>query len=163
MANQVFNETQNYRGTWVMYLILMTELPMLVLVTIILFNSKTDNNEIFLHLGLVLLIMSGAFLLLMNIQLQTRIDHKGVHYRFIPFLNKWRIIPKENIQSINLITFSPISDFGGWGMKGNRTTKAYSIIGDQGILIDVGEKKKIMLGTKKTAELESFLENWMED
>ncbi|WP_268035507.1 hypothetical protein [Algoriphagus sp. PAP.12] len=163
MSNQVFNETQNYRGTWVMYLILMTELPSLVLVTVILFNSKSESQDIIFHLGLVFLIMAAAFFLLMSIQLQTRIDHKGIQYRFKPFLNKWRVIPIDTIKSAEVISYSPISDFGGWGMKGNKTTKAYSILGDEGVLIDFGDKKKVMLGTKKAKDLKAFLENWRED
>jgi len=32
-----------------------------------------------------------------------------------------------------------------------------------GILLDIGEKKKIMIGTMKPKELSDFMENWMEE
>lgn len=146
-----------------MYLILMTEIPMLILVLVLVLNSEEEASKSYLHLIIVLVIMAAAFLLLMNIQLKTRIDSKGIHFKFSPFINKWRIIAKSQIKSVKVINYSPISDYGGWGLKGNRTTKAYSILGDEGLLIDIGQKKKIMLGTKKGKELKAFLRDWEED
>ncbi|SFN57469.1 hypothetical protein SAMN04488519_10111 [Algoriphagus ornithinivorans] len=163
MANRVFNENQNYRGTWVMYLLLMTEVPILILLTVVLINSDKDVTENLVGLTIASIAIIGTFLLIMNIQLQTRIDDQGIHYKFFPFINKWRNIPREKIKSIDVIHYSPITDYGGWGLKGNKTTKAYSIVGDEGLLIDTGDSKKIMLGTQKGPELRVFIIDWRED
>jgi hypothetical protein len=100
---------------------------------------------------------------MMAIRLESRIDEKGVHYRFFPFINKWRTLPKSQIRSLKVINYSPLTDYGGWGIKGNKTTKAFSIIGDMGLLIDTGDKKKIMIGTRKESELKAFLRYWQEE
>ncbi|MDF2157622.1 hypothetical protein [Algoriphagus sp. CAU 1675] len=163
MANRVFNEHQSYRGTWVMYLLLMTEIPLFILALTLIRYSDKEPNENFMALGILAIASIGVFLLLMNIRLSNRIDEKGVHFRYVPFINKWKTIPKGTIRSIKVITYSPISDFGGWGIKGNSTTKAYSIMGDEGLLIDAGESKKIMIGTRKAMELKAFLADWLED
>lgn len=162
MANRVFNEAQSYRGTWVMYLILLVELPTIVLL-LVFFLKEDDKSE----MGIALIVVIGSLfiilLFLSTLKLETRIDDLGISFRYFPFIRKWRKIEKDQILSVKVINYSPVMDYGGWGLKGNKTTKAYSILGDEGILIDTGEKKRIMIGTSKTKELKEFLENWKEN
>ena len=162
MANFVFNESQTYRGTWLIYLILLIELPTVILLTVLFFTSE-EKQEMGIALVFVFGIMSLALTLILNIKLETRIDHLGIQFRYLPFIRKWRLLSKESILAAEVITFNPLLDYGGWGMKGNKTTKLYNITGDQGILVDTGESKKILLGTLKAKELSSFLEDWIEE
>lgn len=145
-----------------MYLILMLEIPTLVLVSVLVLTAETDKQEAIFGLGAVILIMMIAMAFIFNLKLETRIDEKGIHYRYFPFI-KWRIIPKNQIHSAAVISFNPLSDHGGWGIKGNSTTKAYTVIGERGLLLDINEKKKIVIGTQKSHELSEFIENWLED
>lgn len=162
MAYRVFNESQTYRGTWVAYLILLIELPTFLLLLTLFFNAE-DKSEIGIALALTVVILGGVLLLIFNIQLETRIDDRGVSFRFFPFVRSWKNFQPGQIKSIEVINYSPISDFGGWGMKGNSVTKAYSVLGDEGLLIDIGEKKKIMIGTANSKELKTFVEYWREE
>ena len=162
MHGRIFKEEQTYRGTWVMYLILMLEIPTLILVSVLVLNSSEGQKEDFFGLVFVLLIMVLTMGLILNLKLSTRIDETGVHYRYFPFF-KWRKISKEQIRAAEVISFSPLSDHGGWGIKGNSTTKAYTVIGEKGLELDINEKKKILIGTQKYRELSEFIENWMEE
>ena len=145
-----------------MYFILMVELPTIILLLVFFFQAD-DKRE----MGIALLVVGGTMslvlLLLFNLKLKTRIDQSGVSFSYFPFIRTWRKYPKETIQAISVIKYSPISDYGGWGLKGNSTTKAYSILGDSGLLLDIGEKKKIMIGTLKHDELKEFLLSWKEE
>lgn len=162
MANRVFNEVQSYRGTWVIYIILLLELPTLVLLLVFFFQAA-DKSEMGTALIVVISTLFLILLLILNIKLETRLDDSGVSYRYVPFVRKWRKLEKETIKDIKVVSYSPITDFGGWGIKGNKTTKAYSILGDEGLLVDTGGKKKIMIGTSKVKELKEFIENWREE
>jgi len=162
MVNQVYKETQTYRGTWVMYFILMIELPTLILL-LVFFIQAEDKTEMGIALSVVGGTLSLILLFIFNLKLETRIDQNGVSFSYFPFVRTWRKYPREKIQSISVISYSPITDYGGWGLKGNKSTKAYSILGNQGILIDTGEKKKILIGTSKVKELKEYLENWKEE
>jgi len=157
MANQIFKEQQTYRGTWVMYLFLMLGIPSLVLVTVVLLINPGEIQEKIVGISAVFAIMILAFFFLMSLQLKTRIDEKGVHFRYFPF-TKWRSIPQSQIRSIELVKFNPLMNHGGWGIKGNRRIKAFTVLGDHGIEIDLGESKKILIGTQKEKELKYFLE-----
>ena len=163
MYGRIFKEEQTYRGTWVMYLILMLELPTLILVSVVMFTSDTaDKQEGMIVLTAVFSVMALVMGLIFNIKLETRVDEKGIHYKYFPFV-KWRLIENHEIREAGVISFSPLTDHGGWGIKGNKTRKAYTVIGDSGLSIDLGEKKKILIGTQKPKELSEFIENWMED
>jgi hypothetical protein len=163
MANLIYKEEQSYRGTWLMYLLLMIEIPTISLVSFIIWRTEKDSNTALLSIGLLILILSMVFFFLMSLKLETRIDSYGVKFKFFPFINQWRTLSKGDIKTIGVINYSPLTDYGGWGLKGNRTTKAYSILGDQGILIDIGQKKKILIGTQKGSELKSYLEDWQKE
>ena len=144
------------------YLILLVELPTLILM-LVLFFSAEEKKEIGIALVFVVSILSLVLTLILNIKLETRIDDSGIHFRYLPFIRNWRLIPKDSIISADVISFKPLIDFGGWGMKVNGTTKLFNITGDQGLLIGSGESKKILIGTLKAKELKSFLEDWMEE
>lgn len=145
-----------------MYLILMLEIPTLILVSVVVFSSESDQQEAVFILLPVFGIMALAMGLLFNIRLETRIDDIGIHYKYFPFIN-WKLIEKSKIRQATVKSFSPLTDHGGWGIKGNRTTKAYTILGDTGLSVDLGEKKLILIGTQKPKELSQFIENWMEE
>ena len=141
MGNRVFNESQSYRGTWVIYLILLVELPTFILMLVLFFSSE-EKKEIGIALIFVISILSLVLTLILNIKLETRIDYSGIHFRYHPFIRKWRLIPKNSIISTGVISFNPLLDFGGWGMKTNKTTKLFNVTGDQGLLIESNESKK---------------------
>lgn len=145
-----------------MYLILMLEIPTLVIVSVVVLSSESDKQEGTFALIAVFSIMALVMALLFNIKLETRIDEKGIHYIYFQFFN-WRTIEKSQIREASIKSFSPLTDHGGWGIKGNRTIKAFTVIGDAGLMIDLGEKKKVLIGTQKPKELSEFIENWMED
>ena len=162
MANRIFKESQSYLGTWIMYVIILTEVPVIILM-IVLYATTDDKQEMAIALGVVIGSLILVFILIFNLKLETRIDDKSISFRYTPFIRKWRSFQKETIKSYKVINYSPITDYGGWGFKGNKTTKAYSVLGDHGLLVDVGEKKKILIGTMKAKELTAFMENWMEE
>lgn len=162
MAKRVFKESQGYVGTWVAYLIILLEVPVLILLSVLFYQAE-DKGELGFALTLVVFIMGSVFLLIFNIKLQTRIDETGVAFKFTPFINQWRKFNPEQIRSVQVIRYSPITDYGGWGLKGNSKTKVFSILGDEGLLLDIGEKKKIMIGTARGKELREFVENWKEE
>jgi hypothetical protein len=161
MANQVYKETQSYRGTWIIYLIILIELPTIILL-LTFYLLAEDKAEMGVALTIVAGTMALIFLFIFNLRLETRIDQNGISFKYFPFIRSWRKYPKESIKTITVINYSPITDFGGWGLKGNKTTKAYSITGNQGLLFDVGENKKIMIGTMKAKGLEEYLSTWKE-
>lgn len=88
--------------------------------------------------------------------MRTTVDNKGVHVKFRVFgipVDTLHV-PFEDIEVAELHTFSGIKDFGGWGVKVNRTSKAWTTGGSKAVRIKSRNRKKLcVIGSKQQKEL----------
>ena len=85
----VAQEQQSYRGSFLMYGIILLELPTLTLISVLYFTGKLGDD------GWVAMLVVGTlipltFLLLMSITLETRLDTHAFSYRNLPFQRSWK-------------------------------------------------------------------------
>jgi len=71
----------------------------------------------------------------------------------------WRArrIPVKDIQSLELATFHPLRDYGGYGIRTTRTEKAYLASGDRGVRLTLDGGAKVLIGSQKPEELQAVL------
>jgi hypothetical protein len=55
------------------------------------------------------------------------------------------------------ITYEPIAEYGGWGIRFGNKGMAYDVRGNKGIYITLTSGKHILIGTSKPNETEQFL------
>jgi hypothetical protein len=101
-------------------------------------------------------VAAGSLLWLMR--LETRIDATGVHYRYLPLLNRWRHWPWTEFRQVFLHTYSPLGDFGGWGIKGLPGNLAYNVWGEYGLQLVFQSGNRLLLGTQRPEELRRILQ-----
>jgi hypothetical protein len=89
--------------------------------------------------------------------LYTKIDKHGIYFRFIPFHASFTFYPWEKITGMQITTYNPIKDYGGWGIRGGRKGIAYSVSGNTGIDIELINDKKILIGTRKPEEVKEII------
>ena len=154
----VVNESLNLRGTFVMWAILLLEIPTLVLLTVLYFTGQLGEDGL-LAVLIVGGIMIGAFTLLMNLKLKLKIDRFGLAFQNPPFLNRWKKISIPDIQSIEVKKSDGMLEYGGVGVRFTRKTTAYLFYTDH-ILIVQTAKKKYVFSTRKPKELETIIESW---
>ncbi len=109
---------------------------------------------------LVLLVLGGVIALFLFAELTTQIDREGIHYRFFPFHFKFHLIPREMIDKAEVVTYKPLRDYGGWGIRFGSKGKAYNVRGDKGLQLSLQNGRQILFGTQKEQELEIFLKSW---
>ena len=85
----------------------------------IVMNSPVGNNP---ANGLVLIILALIFgiglpLLMYTIGLDTHVRESGIFIRFWPFHRKWVVFDFDSFQKAEAITYSPLRDYGGWGIR----------------------------------------------
>lgn len=91
-------------------------------------------------------------------QLNTVISEKGIMIRFFPFHTRYVLYPRENIEKVELVKYSPLKDFGGWGIRyGWQGTKAFNVKGENGILLELKNGDKRLIGTQKPEEVRKSL------
>jgi len=103
--------------------------------------------------------------LIFSLKLKTRIDETGIHFRFIPFHFKNKVIPWSTIEKGYIRSYEAISEYGGWGMKGGKLWRksngvAYNVKGDVGLQLELKNGKKILIGTQRQEEMKRVLQTY---
>ncbi len=97
------------------------------------------------------------FLLL---RLDILIDGHGISYKWFPFRMKYKTIPWESIDSLQIRRFSPIAEFGGYGLRYTFKTTAYIVSGNDGIEIRIKDRRrKFVLGISDPLRAEQVIRN----
>lgn len=65
-----------------------------------------------------------------------------------------RILLHE-IDAMEPVTYSPIREFGGWGMRGGKQKRAWTARGNQALVLTLKDGRRVYLGSDDPAKLES--------
>ena len=86
-----------------------------------------------------------------------RVSHKAIEVR-LAFINLLlKEIPVDNIKDVKIMEYAPLPDFGGWGIRGNKTTLAYILTGTVGTCIETHEGKDVLLSTHNPESLAAII------
>ena len=99
----------------------------------------------------IMLFVIGMTYLFYAMKLITEVRSQGLYIRFYPFSR--RIIPYESISSCVPRTYSPIKEFGGWGIRYGRSGRAYNVSGNQGVQLELSDGKPLLIGSQQADRL----------
>jgi hypothetical protein len=106
-----------------------------------------------------LLVGVGLPLLFYCAQLVTEVRIDGIYLRFFPFHFSFLRFPADSIKHSEARTYSPIGEYGGWGIRYGWNGKAYNVSGNQGIQLELNEGKRILIGTQRPLEFLAALQS----
>jgi len=155
---RVFLEKQKFTQAWLWLLMAVSMIAPLV---IIIKEYSKENSDI--TFSTLLLIIAGFLLpigLILSFTLITRIDEKGIHYQFKPFYIKFKTIEWKELKEAFVREYDPISEYGGWGLKGGffrSKGKAVNVSGTTGLQLIFKNNKKLLIGTQKGNEVNQTL------
>ncbi|HSP10895.1 MAG TPA: hypothetical protein VLO29_00075 [Salegentibacter sp.] len=144
---RIFEERQFFRQWW-LFLIL-------GVVILVIFLQLFRKQAIFSEQEKIILILFALVpgilmsLLIFSMSLNTRIDSSGinVYWKPLKFLN--RHYSWEEMSKCYVRTYSPIREYGGWGLRGFGTNQAWNVSGKTGIQIVKKSGKKFLVGTRE--------------
>lgn len=104
-----------------------------------------------------ILIAINAFIFLLIVlfllsKLEVHMDQLGITYRFFPFQRKSTTIPWEEVLKPEVRTYSPIGEFGGWGLRGGKNNRCYTMYGTMGIDVLMKNGRRLLIGTQKAMD-----------
>lgn len=152
MNKVLYRETQQFRQWWWIVLALGSTVPTM-LFSILALYQKTVNG---IQVGDAMLIILPFFMGIMiwvffSLKLEVWIDQEGIHYRFYPLISKNKIISKEEIQRYEIRKYSPLLDYGGWGIKKRfKWGRAYNVSGNIGLQLYLKTGRKVLFGTQRS-------------
>jgi len=156
MNKAIFEEQQQFRQWWVWAAML----PVSGLVLYGFFTAKDPlSTDSLFSLGIFALVL----LLFFTAKLKTRIDEKGIHIKYFPFHFSTKIYTWDDINTVKVTKYSPIGDYGGWGVRISfrGKGKAFNVSGSQGIWLETFSGKKRMIGTQKAEQADPIIKQYL--
>ena len=157
---RIFKEEQRFTQPLIFVILIISSLVVVGLTTkeFVAENSNMKTVEYVTVLGTYFAVMLPIFFF----KLITRIDEKGIHYRFFPFHRKFRTLLWSEIKTAYVRKYDAISEYGGWGIKGffRKRGKAINVKGDIGIQLELKNSKLFLVGTQKEDEAKRVLETY---
>lgn len=139
---KIFYEIQQFRQKWIW--------TILLIVLFVLF-LPIISGVVSILLGVILILTGFCFIwLFYSMKLITEIKGDSIHIKFSPFTTQ--IIPFSEIIKYEIRQYRPIIEYGGWGIRFNRSGKAYTVSGNIGIQIQLSAGKGILIGTQQPNE-----------
>ena len=158
MQNHYFYEKQKFTQTWVWIILLVSFtlpviIPFLSSEDVKFFN---DNSKSVLALGFFFLFF---FYLL---ELRVSVNEEGIHYQFFPIHFKKYTIKFDEIEEFKAVSYSPLKDYRGWGIKHGFSGTAYNVKGSKGVRIHLKNKSRhILFGSQENEAFEEALKKFI--
>jgi hypothetical protein len=163
MSKIYYKEEQKFRQWWLWLLLLIIcgiwvwQFVQQIIVGVPFGNNPSPD---------FVLIMTGtipvAVIILFRLMtLETNINDTGIYYRFRPFQRKPRVIKPEDIMNYDVKKYSPLRDYGGWGIRYGLKGKAYNVSGNQGVLFKLKNGKRFMIGTQNPVSIKAAMDKLM--
>lgn len=149
-----YQEIQKFDQWWLKLIIILVIFATLTPLYMI-FNQAAFEEDMLLPIVVATFITAIAIVLLYLFRLETTIDAKGIHYRFFPF--KKNTIPWQEIEECYVRQYSPLKEYGGWGIRFGFSGKAYNVKGNKGIQLKLKSGKKILFGTQNESEVQNVI------
>lgn len=157
----VVNERQDLRGSIIMWVIILIELPTLALLLTLYFTGQLGEDG-WVPLLIVGGLMTGTFLLIFNMRLELRIDQNGLSFRNPPIYNRWTMFNKDEIDDYEIKKSDGLLEYGGVGVRFTLKTKAFIYFSDHILILKKGNRKYVF-STHKQREIQEVLNSWEEN
>lgn len=87
-----------------------------------------------------------------RIKLITEVREGGLWINYVALWPE-RLIMWDQIQSVESITYRPVRDFGGWGVRWGARGIVYNARGDRGARMVLASGERVLVGSQRADEL----------
>jgi len=151
----VFVEEQKFTQKWIWLLVgLIAIFAWVAFVEQIILGTPVGTHPAPDIIVWILLALFGVGLpwLFLKLKLVTRLEADRLVIRFRPLII--RAIPLADITSCEAVTYRPLRDFGGWGIRFSpKLGRAYNASGNKGVQLVLKDGKRVLIGSQKARPL----------
>lgn len=118
------------------------------LILFLCFGDGAEPSLIWTLWGLwVMVTLFDAFIA--GISLVTKVHSQGITAYFRPLRFPSKTFTWPEIETAYARPYSPVKEYGGWGIRFGKSGRAYNIKGNQGIQLVLKDGKKFLIGTQQ--------------
>jgi len=159
MDDVLFKEVQRFRQPWILALLLgVVAIYAWGFVQQIVLGVPWGNNPASDELMWIILVFIGALVaFIISIRLEVTVSAAGLSVRFFPLHLRPRHFDRGEIVEHRPMTYHPLRDFGGWGIRYGQTGWAYIVRGTEGVLVRTSGGKQLLIGSQRAVELDAAI------
>jgi hypothetical protein len=114
--------------------------------------SGISDPDLLFAAGVMALLYVLIWLFLMGLTVVLRTDVLEVGLgRGWPIRTR---IPLDQIVGMESVTYSPLGDFGGWGVRGTRERRAWTARGNRALKLTLSDGREVFVGSEHPERLE---------
>lgn len=142
-----FHEEQQFRQAWLWLLILVIDVPILAVVLV----GRSSSGALF---ALVVPVLVTALLLAAKLVVDVVSDEIRIAFHFL-----WptRRIQVADVKSATATHYNALLEYGGWGVRLGWSGWAFNVDGDEGVLVETKDGKRVLIGSRRAKELEAAI------
>ena len=114
----------------------------------VLYHETQGFSPAIVAVMLAVIALLGALLTLRQTTTVTK-DSVSIRYGF---LYETRV-PLTEIALAEAVEYSPVREYGGWGIRGSRRRRALNARGNQGVLLTRTDGTTLLVGSQRSREL----------
>ncbi|NKC11081.1 MAG: hypothetical protein GKR94_02405 [Gammaproteobacteria bacterium] len=153
MSDVLFLESQQFRQIWLWVIIIAVQAATIAGTVVVMRRKNHPKRPRWSRLLMIAVTVLCAIVvaLLFVAELRTVVKPNGIYVRFFPFhLDDVKIAPSD-LTSANAVTYSPLQDYGGWGIRWGKDGQAYSVSGRRGVLLTFADtsRESLLIGSNQ--------------
>lgn len=159
----IYREEQNF--DWRVYA-LVAVADLLVWLGLVFFHDNPvhaagfeNPGAIMLALGFFVGVVLPVFLIIGFLRMTTEVAPTDVRVWFGWVPTYRRVIPIGSVQRIEVVTYRPLADYGGWGIRQGRDgVRVLNARGNQGVRLELVDGSRLLIGSQRPEDLARALE-----
>ncbi len=155
MDNSNFIEIQQFRQSWLLAVVLVPCISALIYIGFRVFQKWPMSGTNMLIYGAIILALALVPIFMLAMKMVTEVKNDAIHIRFFPL--KKEAIPFSEIAKCDAIQYSPIKEYGGWGIRYGTKGMAYNVSGDRGVQLELTNGKRLLIGSQRSEELAKII------
>jgi hypothetical protein len=132
----MFQETQWAWSSWI------TRVIIPLAIAVLAFLKVVTKLPAFVVAPILLVIIG----FLITLHLTIEVEPSAIIVRLFPLTT--RTIPIDEVQSAEPRTYSPVREYGGWGLRRGPSGTAYNMMGDRGVQLVLQTGERVLLGSQ---------------
>lgn len=159
--NVLFTEEQQFRQPWIVASIIVGDVISVVVLWFALTGIAGVGRDQAVAGTAAFAAVALLFgWLMLGSKMITEVRGGSVTVRSWPILMR-RVIPIDQITGCEARTYSPLREYGGWGIRFGRSGKAYNMIGNRGVQLEIAPTERLLIGSQRADELASVIQSRM--
>ncbi len=115
-------------------------------------GKRPMSDPLLVLVAIITFLIPGVTLwLLYSLRLTTVVDRGGIELRLWPV--RRRHISFTEIRTVAPRDYSPISEYGGWGLRLGPKGWAYNVSGRRGVQLELSKGFPVLIGSQRADEL----------